>query len=278
MIATDDLLRNLEDLPAQQAVALRVLHVGGDPRSSSTDLAAAVMGDPVITAQVIKLANSAYYGLSGRIATVAFAVTVVGFASIRSIVAAFAAGALGDDAEVPDRFWERTVAAAASSSIVGASIGAPCPESFSIGLLHDLGDFLLFRAAPEAHAEVHARVGHWDCTRRAILERRLFGMDHGEALGSSLAAWSFPEELVAAMSGHAAAHRLSPPLERVLVGGQAVAGLALRPDAERRQVMEDLVPLAWALDVTPIPQDRLWAMSRQARADAHSLAASFETS
>jgi HD-like signal output (HDOD) protein len=274
-VATEDLVRDLDTLPAQQAVALRVLHVSGDSRSSATDLASALMADPAMTAQVIRLANSAYYGLSGRVSSVPFAVTVIGFVSIRSVVAAFAAGALGGEAQVPPGFWERAAASAASSSIVAPRIGAAGTDAFSIGMLHELGDFLLYRVSPEAHAEIHAAADHWDCRRRCRIERALFGLDHGQALSRCLSAWMFPEDFVDAIDQHAEATRVGNPLARSLVAGQAIGALALHPDEQRRAATELAGRLTSRLEVGGIEPMNAWQLSRQARHDAATLAASF---
>jgi HD-like signal output (HDOD) protein len=276
MIETEQLLQDLEDLPAQQAVALHVLQVAGDPRTSAAHLAEALVGDPAITAQVIRLANSAYYGLSARVSSVTFAVTIIGFSSIRSVVAAFAAGALGEDASVPDGFWQRASASASSCSLLAARLGAPKPETFSVGLLHELGDFLLFRAAPDAYEELHRQVDHWTCRRRARVERELFGVDHGEAIARCLDAWLFPAELVEAMSCHVRAEELAPPMAKALVGGQAISALSFLEDEERRKTPDLLLELRPSLKLAKVPVDAAWGISRQARDQAAALAASFK--
>ncbi|MCU1484867.1 MAG: hypothetical protein JWN67_1613 [Actinomycetia bacterium] len=274
-IDVEQLVRDLDSLPAQQAVAVRVLQVSGDPRSSASDLAGAVMADPAITTQVIRLANSAYYGLSGRVGTLPFAVTVVGFLSIRSVVAAFAAGALGADVPIPDGFWERAAASASSSALIAPRVGAQRADAFSMGLLHELGDFLLYRASSEAHAEVHESAEHWDCRRRCRIERALFGLDHGQALARCLEAWLFPEEFVEALDTHGETTRVGPALCRALTGGQALGALALRPDEERRSSADLLGTLTSRLEVGGIELSTAWQLSRQARQDAETIAASF---
>src|SRR5581483_336756 len=88
----DVLIEELERLPAQPSVAVRTVWVADQPHSSAKDLAAALTADPSLTARVLRLANSAYYGLSRRVADVAFAVTVVGFPTVRAMAAVHASG------------------------------------------------------------------------------------------------------------------------------------------------------------------------------------------
>src|SRR5256885_16223378 len=91
----DVLIEELERLPAQPSVAVRTVWVADQPNSSAKDLAAALTADPALTARVLRLANSAYYGLSRRVAEVSFAVTVVGFPTGRAMAAVDGSGLLG---------------------------------------------------------------------------------------------------------------------------------------------------------------------------------------
>ena len=84
----DALIEELERLPAQPSIAMRVVWIADDPGSSAKDLAGVIAADPSLTARVLKLANSAYYGLSGRVANVGFAVTVIGFPTVRAMATA----------------------------------------------------------------------------------------------------------------------------------------------------------------------------------------------
>lgn len=274
-LKTEALVRDLDTLPAQQAVAVHVLHVSGDQRASAKDLAGALMADPAITAQVIRLANSAYYGLSGRVGSVPFAVTVIGFVSIRSVVAAFAAGALGHEADVPEGFWDRAAAGASTASIVAPRVDAPRADAFSLGLLHELGDFLLYRSSPEAHAEVHDGAPQWDCRRRSRIERALFGVDHGEVLARCLQAWHFPDEFVEGVSLHGDATRASPPLARCLAASAALGPVTLFDDEERPAATEVLAKITKQLETANVEHTQAWNLSRRARDDARTLAASF---
>lgn len=259
----------LDQVPARHDVALRVLDVAGNGRSSATDLANALQGDPAMTAQVLRLANSAYYGMAGRVRGIPFAVTVIGFSAVRGMAATYAAGAAGPD--VPRGFWERAAASAASSSVVAARVGASRPDGFTVGLLHELGDFLLYRRDPQAHARIHDGITAWDCRTRCRAERELFGTDHGEVLGASLREWFFPEDLVDAYITHGDATRAAAPLARTLVGGQALASLTSLDDSERMWVTELVERLAERLEVGEVEADQAWTLSRHARLEADSL-------
>jgi len=275
-LTEERLLAELDRLPAQQAAAVRVLYVADDPTSSASDLAAAVRVDPVLTAQVMRLANSAFYGLSGRVRSSDFAVTVLGFATVRSLAAAHAAGAIGEDAVIPVDFWAHAAASAAGAAQVCARLGVARPEAFSLGLLHDLGAAVLCRLDPAGFREIEQRASAPDSRQAALFEKRAFGMDHAAVGGTALAAWRFPAELVEAIATH---HEpltsTSGRWQRCLAAGQALATLARFAD-DRRAFADDLLPkLEGDLRMGDIDPRSAFDLSRSVRTEAHAIAASF---
>jgi HD-like signal output (HDOD) protein len=273
--APEVLAERLQSLPRNRTSALRVLQVAGDQRASATDLAGALGTDPALATGVLKLANSAYYGLAGRIRDLQLAVSVVGFVSVHSLAAAHAAGALGPKAVVPPGFWDRATASAASCSALAPTLSVPRSEGLSLGLLHELGDFLLLQAVPAAHASVHAASTDGGCRERAEVEHDLLGSHHGELLALSLEAWSFPADFVEAVRTHPDATRAADALPRTLRAGQALSALTVREDDDGESEHELAADLTEALDVAALPVDQAWTLSRVARNDATLLALAF---
>lgn len=220
------LVVELEQLPANPSAAARVLWIADDPTSSATELAAAVSADPALTARAMKMANSAYYGLSGRVSSATFAVTVLGFSTVRSLAVATTARVMGEEALVPPRFWDHAAATACACALVSARVNAPRPDAFSLGLLHDLGDALLHRADPTRWAAARAEVAVPDSRDGVYAERRVIGIDHARAAARVLAAWRFPPDLTAAIEHHHDEPSTAvTPLHKALVAGHALAGL-----------------------------------------------------
>jgi putative nucleotidyltransferase with HDIG domain len=221
--STPLLIRQLERLPANPTAAVRVLWLTDDPSSSSEDLAVAVNSDPMLTARIMQMANSAYYGLSGRVPSSAFAITVLGFSAVRTMAAAAAAGALEGRDAVPPGFWAHAAATAAAAALVADRVGASRTEAFSLGLLHDLGRGLLHRIDAERYADVTATVAT-GALPLIDAERESFGTDHVEAMRRVLEAWRFPSSFVEAIARH---HddpaTATSPLGRALVAGEALA-------------------------------------------------------
>lgn len=195
------LIRELERLPAQPSAAVRVLWMADDPNSSSEDLAAVVSCDPALTARIMRMANSTYYGLSGRVSSAQFAITVLGFSTVRTMAAAAAAGVQGSEQAVPAGFWSHAAASAVATSLIAPRVGARATEAFSLGLLHDLGRTLLHRIDPAGYAKLDARAkAEGRCI--AELEVEAYELDHAEAGAKVLKAWRFPDQFVEAMSTH----------------------------------------------------------------------------
>ncbi|MCW2606300.1 MAG: putative signal transduction protein, partial [Frankiales bacterium] len=219
------LVEQLETLPASRVAALRVVRVVDDPEASAAQVARAASADPALTARLMRLANSAYYGLSGRVRTPAFAVTVVGFATVRSLAGVAAAGLAGPD-DLPPGFWVRAASVASGAALLAARTGAQEPEVFCLGLLHDLGSALLRQHDRRRHDDVVLQAkGRDDLLLRA--EQATYGGTHATLCAQVLATWNFPPDLCAAVAEHHAPPvRTAPPLRRALQGGIDLADLA----------------------------------------------------
>jgi HD-like signal output (HDOD) protein len=218
---TEALIAELEHIPARSTAALEVLGLTDDPDVGAADLAKTVTNDPALTTRIMRVANSAYYGLSGRVSSAAFAITVLGFDTVRAIAAAAAAG-LEFDRGTPSDFLEQAAAAAVSASIVAPRVGARRPEAYSVGLLHNLGVWLLNKVDPARYREVVRRAVAQG-TAVHVVERETYGADNAAIAASVLKAWRFPEHFTQAIA------QQHDPVEapRDALGKALKSGLAL---------------------------------------------------
>ena len=258
-----ELLEQLEQLPPARAAALRVVQIVDDPESGAADVAAAASIDAALTARMLRMANSAYYGLSGRVASASFAVTVVGFQTVRSLAAMSAAGFVGDK-DLPPDFWARSASVAAGTSIVARRVGADAAQAFCVGILNDLGTALLWRHDPERQAALLARAT--DAEPAHVLEYQEYGATHASLCADVLAAWHFPDELCVAIGRHHDAPSAgATPLRRALQAGIALASLAdelVAPNDPFTQA---------ALDAAAIPAGERPALIAQVAREAEQL-------
>ena len=139
------------------ALAARVLRIAARDNGSAVDIARVVQADPSLTARVLWLANSPFYGRSGHVASARHAVLVLGLDLANAVAVSAAFGVLdapGDTAgEQP---WRHAIATACAAAIVAPKVGVSGAEAFSAGLLHDVGATVLARRDSEAFAAAMA--------------------------------------------------------------------------------------------------------------------------
>jgi putative nucleotidyltransferase with HDIG domain len=229
-VDTSALSDELRRVPMREGTALELLSLLDEPEVSASDVALRVGTDPVLAARCLRLANSPYFGLGGRVGDLNQAVVLLGISVIRALALTTAAGLFVDPKRMPDGFWDHSVSVAAAASLLARHRGVPVGEAFSAGLLHDVGAALLFRHDPERYDVVLTAAG-FDEGRRCALERAVFGLDHAGAGAIALGAWGLPGYLVEAVRQH---HHdldaITEPLALLVSGGEAVAAVMVRDD------------------------------------------------
>jgi HD-like signal output (HDOD) protein len=218
------LLADLRRLPAQRPTLLRIVQLTDDPDCSIRQLAQTAERDPAFTARMLQLANSAYYGRPGRVTSVVSAVTVLGAVTLRGLAVTMSLGLGGEHGPLPSGFWERAARTGAGSELVAPVVGASSGDAFCAGLLREVGQALLFRAAPEAYAALRAAR---DDAELPAAERAWCGTTSGELAGAALTASGLPAELGAAITEQQNHDETGTPLVRPLTcalhGGVVVA-------------------------------------------------------
>jgi putative nucleotidyltransferase with HDIG domain len=206
-----NLINRTLELPTLPEVLLRMNEVMANSKSSVDDVARVIATDPAVAANILRLVNSAYYGLQVRVSTVSLAVSVMGFAMTSKIAlkaAVFSRFAKRGSAVAgfdPEGFWRHSIFSAVAARTIGREserfANADPEDLYTCGLLHDIGKILLFEKMPERYAEV---LGDVERTGRpeTEAERDVLGFTHAEA-GSVLAIkWSLPEDLAIAIRYH----------------------------------------------------------------------------
>jgi serine phosphatase RsbU (regulator of sigma subunit) len=193
------------DLPAPPKDAIRIVQACSRTGIDSRDLADIVANDPVLTVELLRVANSAFFGLVNQVKSVARAVTVLGNRALRNLVLCISMrDALRADA-IPgfdiDAYWEDALRRAVSARSLAGLAGLDADECFTAGLLQDFGLLVMLYLMPD-------QVRHWPRLAQAVpderrdLELELFHTTHDE-LGLSLATrWGLPPDLTAAMGYH----------------------------------------------------------------------------
>ncbi len=221
----EQLVQQLQRLPAHRMSATRVLHLVDDPTASAEDLGKVISTDPSMAARLLKMANSASVGLSTPVGTVAGAVTVLGFSVVRSVAVSWAAGLFeGGPRSLPDGYWEHSIAVASAAVRIGTALGVPGGQAYSAGLLHDLGQPLLLRFDPGRYRRLLREVSTPDSPEQCEAERRVYGQDHAMVGALVLRSWGLPDELVDAVANHH--HAMTPddpPTRRAVALAESTA-------------------------------------------------------
>jgi len=238
-VTMSELLELIDELAARRPVAARVVSMTGDDGVGAKELAGTLSADVALTTRVMRRANSAYYGLGGRVRTVTFAVTVVGFQAIRAMAAAAAAGLDTDDV-LPADFWPRSKAAAVASSSLAPLFRVPAADAFCLGLLSGLGQAILVHHDAEGYQALLDRDDVAAGGRPALLDAEVeaFGLRHTDVSAEALAAWQFPREFSDALARLGDAPERSTPWSRCLATALEAASRLVDPTGPASDVLE----------------------------------------
>lgn len=254
----ETLVRQVRDLPALPDAVTRVMRLTNDPRAGASDVARALASDQALTARILKLANSAFYGGTRRIGTVSEAVVTLGMRTTRNLAMATGCqemleGAVAGYALPRGALWQHSLACATAAQALALRAGfRHAEEAFVAGLLHDIGKVVLNTYLKEQFVRVLLRASAGDVTFNEA-EREILGFDHAEAGARLLERWNLPAPLVTAVRFHHAPTQAgdASPLPRLVHVADAVsltlgAGLgwdglayALEPDALSRLGLTD---------------------------------------
>jgi HD-like signal output (HDOD) protein len=190
------ILEKLNDIPTLPVVATRVTELINDPNSSSADIADVLKKDQVLTAKVLKLINSPYYGIPGEVTDVKRALAYLGFNTLAQLVLSISViSAFKENNNTRfslQGFWKHALGTAVASEVIAKKTGYPKPEEcFTCGLLHDIGKIVLLKIAPEEFLRV-VELAEIAKISFAEAERRLEVPTHGY-LGEYIAdKWRLP--------------------------------------------------------------------------------------
>ena len=193
---------SLGQVPTLPAIVARVLELLNTPNASAEDAARLIGQDLALSAKVLRLANSAFYGIPRSIASVDQAIVILGFQTVRSLVmSASVMKILGKGPGHLDRraIWRHSVAAALISRIVarkfGRRLGLDVDAAFMATLLHKIGILILDGTEANDYHKVLDCVGGENAPSLPQLERIHLQIDHATVGGMLAERWGLPEEL-----------------------------------------------------------------------------------
>ena len=273
------LVAEIKDLVTLPDVALRIAQMVNDPDSSASDIGREVSKDPALTARLLRIANSPALGQHGKIATISRAITLLGVRQVRDLTVGLTAirtfDGIGNDLVTMESFWRHSIlCAVAAAHITERRAHGRDDSPFVAGLLHDIGQLVLFSRAPElARRALLMCVDDPDDRGQYLCEREVMGFDHG-AVGVALARnWGMPLVLQECIEFHHEPERAkSHPLEVATIHvANSVAVLAEidSTDLSDAPSLSDAALRATRLDAASVTQ--IIAQTRETAEDVLSL-------
>lgn len=203
----EDLVQAIEALPPLPAVALRVIQVAQNPKSSAAELALVVSADPGLSARILRIANSAAYHRERAVTSMQEALVVLGFVQARNvavssaITSAFAPDILHALFRI-DAFWRHSIAVAFKAADIAAkSRKLDPPSAFTAGILHNMGRLAMFYADAAGLDQAVAEAIQLNVDLETV-EAQLLQYNHAELGGLLAMKWKLPSEIRDAIARH----------------------------------------------------------------------------
>lgn len=195
-------IESIDNLPSFPAIVSRLIKVVNSPESSADDAAELIERDPGLTSKMIRLANSAFYGIPRSISSVSSAVVILGFNTIRSLVLSASVMNLFSDSQKQaidkDRFWKHSIVSAMAAKIIVRhfiNVRMMDPESaFCSGILHDIGKLIFNEFMTDEYVEVRDFAVKNNVSMLQA-ETKILGINHADICKVVSDKWSLPLDL-----------------------------------------------------------------------------------
>lgn len=200
-------LDRIDSLPTLPSIAMEVNRMLLDFDTSVNQLSGCIEKDQAMVSKMLKLVNSAFFGMKSRISTIPHAIVILGFNTIRnavvsiSIIDAFCTKEISDDIDIK-QFWQHSVAVAVTSKHLAEKTKIhPADDCFVGGLLHDMGKIVLVQHFNDLFQKVWIAAKE---TGRSFYEaeKRESPVDHAQIGGYLAKKWQLPGGLVDAIRCH----------------------------------------------------------------------------
>jgi putative nucleotidyltransferase with HDIG domain len=246
-------------LPSLPEIYAEITEVLGDPHSSAIHVANVISKDPNLSARLLKIVNSAFYGFPSKIDTISRAVMIVGSRQLSTLALGTSVVHIFRDIP-PDlvdmkSFWQHSVACGIGARMLASYKNMPNTERlFVAGLLHDIGRILIYKHFPRDGREVLLKARQARCLLRSA-EIDLLGFDHAQIGGNLLKKWMLPPTLERAVADHHQPAESQYPVEAsaVYVADILVNALGIGTSGER--YVPPLFPEVWS--EIGIPQEAI---------------------
>jgi putative nucleotidyltransferase with HDIG domain len=202
----DRIMAEVKLFPSMPGVAAKLLTLSNNSDADPSQVEEILRYDPGLTANILRLTNSAYFGLPSRVGSVKQAVVLLGWRRLRQLVIFSCVNALMDKSVPgydlpPGGLWRHSIAVSVAAEGLVKELNVMAhQEVFTAALLHDLGKLVLGSFVKEEIGEIESIASQGVPFEAA--ERMILGTDHAEIGAQLLKNWSFPSEIVSAVRWH----------------------------------------------------------------------------
>lgn len=207
----DAAVRSISHIATLPEITLKIISLVEDHNSTAQDLHKVIANDPAMCSRILKVVNSAFYGLPRQIGSINRAIVLLGLNAVKNIAIAASLTKLFRGGQLCPRFsakqlWIHSMAVGSASKLVCDDLKLGLPdEAFLAGLIHDIGLMVEMQAAREKLVSIFQQMQFTSdgtpLTDLRAIEQSVLGADHG-VFGAALCdAWKFPKSF-AYVAGH----------------------------------------------------------------------------
>ena len=202
----ENIMEGIKSLPSLSGAAVKLLALLEDPKANANQIEGILRYDPGLTANILRMSNSAYFGLPRKVGSVRQAIVLIGWKRLNHLVMASCVNAIMDKPVPgydlsPGELWRHSIAVSITAENLAQELNIQSSqEIFTAALLHDIGKLVLGRYVKEEFKTIEKTASGEVPFEEA--ERRVLGTDHAEIGAKILMKWSLPIEVVNAVRWH----------------------------------------------------------------------------
>ena len=201
---------NIRNLPSPPIVFTQIQKVINKETASAADVSKILAEDPSMSAKVLKMTNSAFYGLPREIDSVQQAVMIIGFEAVKNLVLSASVLEMfkGNkiDSDFQERFWRHSLATAFGSRLVARKVKSrgtfDAEAAFSAGLLHDIGKLVIACFLPDEFKEITNEIERNPESDDKDIETAVLGYSHEQVGAALVASWNLSATMIDAIAFH----------------------------------------------------------------------------
>ena len=215
--------RKINELPTLPQVVTVILSLIDSPDSSAEDINRVMEKDPALVGKILKLVNSAYYGLPNKVNSVRQSIVILGFSTVKSLAISASVFDMFDETRSTafsrEAFWSHSIGCACVARLLGhREPGTDEETSFVVGLLHDIGKLVIDQYAPQEFDAIVNLAQQRQTTFFAAEQEILVETNHAEVGAWVAEQWSLSPELISAIRNHHQIAGVEPPAAKALAG------------------------------------------------------------